>query len=503
MTRARGQRLQARSRYLPQLDAQVGYVKTLKSQFEALAGSADGSDGPPAELQSVCAPNIPDNATAEQRAAALAQAATCQSGGGLDFSRVGFGARNQWTGGVQLAVPLYTGGRVTAGYRAAQAGERAAALALTQRRAQVALETTQAYYDAALADRMVAIADSTLEQTEDVLRQTTVARRVGNQSEFELLRAQVARDNQRPVVIQTRAQRQVAYLRLKQLLDVPLDEEIALTTPIEDAVSPSAIPAVLTAARLVSQASSDAAALLDTSVAERAIVRQSSEAVRAQENLLRATRSQRFPTISLTSGYQRLFFPSDLFPSFSQYAENWTVGISAGISLFDGGRVRGEALASSADLEEARARLRQVEELAALDARVALNALAQAEAVWAASQGTIEQAQRAYRIDEIRFREGLATQTDLAQTRILLQQATANRAVAARDLAVARMTLALLRDLPLQLGNGRASGGAVSGALQGGAPAASAPSSSGSSQPRTQQAASGQSASSAIVGGAP
>ncbi|HYD54437.1 MAG TPA: TolC family protein, partial [Gemmatimonadaceae bacterium] len=191
LTRARGQLLQARSRFLPQLDGSLAYTKTLKSQFEAFgAGGGTDSGGPP-QPQSLCAPRIPANATPEQRAAALAQATTCESTGGfggIDFSKVGFGAKNQWALGLQFAQPLFTGGRVTAGFRAAQAGQRAAELTLTQRRAQIALETTQAYYDAALADRMVAIADSTLDQTEDVLRQTTVARRVGNQSEFELLR---------------------------------------------------------------------------------------------------------------------------------------------------------------------------------------------------------------------------------------------------------------------------------------------------------------------------
>ena len=43
-------------------------------------------------------------------------------------------------------------------------------------------------------------------------------------------------------------------------------------------------------------------------------------------------------------------------------------------------------------------------------------------------------------------------QTDLAQSRILFEQATANRAVAARNLAVARLRVQLLSDLPLQLG---------------------------------------------------
>jgi len=51
------------------------------------------------------------------------------------------------------------------------------------------LDVASAYYDAALADRLVDIADSSLVQTGEALRQTTLARQVGNQSEFDLLRA--------------------------------------------------------------------------------------------------------------------------------------------------------------------------------------------------------------------------------------------------------------------------------------------------------------------------
>jgi len=81
---------------------------------------------------------------------------------------------------------------------------------------------------------------------------------------------------------------------------------------------------------------------------------------------------------------------------------------------------------------------------------VALSALQQAQATWQASAGTAQQASRAYSTDQIRYREGISTQTDLSQSRLLLEQALANRAQAARDLAVARVKLALLRDLPLQ-----------------------------------------------------
>jgi len=72
-----------------------------------------------------------------------------------------------------------------------------------------------------------------------------------------------------------------------------------------------------------------------------------------------------------------------------------------------------------------------------------------ARASWEASAGTVQQANRAYEIADVRYRNGVSTQLELTDSRLLLQQAEANRAVAARDLQVARARVALLPDLPL------------------------------------------------------
>ena len=464
ITRASGQQRVARSQYLPQLSSTLSYSRALRSQFAALAGGGGTDTSTTPKPQSLCTPPLPDNPTPEQRAAALAQATTCPAAQSLDFSRVGFGARNSWTFGLSASQTVFSGGRVSGQNLAAAAARRSADVELTSQRAQLALDVTQAYFDAVLADRLVAIADTTLAQTEELLRQTTVARRVGNQSEFELLRATVTRDNQRPVLIARRGDRDIAYLRLKQLLNLPLDEPLSLTTPIDQ---PATITRVI-AANAATGASAAYAAnvadtlaavpLPDTSSADRAPVRQSVEAVRAQEGQYRAARADRFPTLALTSGYQRLFFPSTFLPTLNQFAENWNVGGSLSLSLFSGGRVTGNVEQARANLDEAKARLQQARELAALDTRVALNQLQQAEAAFAASRGTAQQAQRAYSIDQIRYREGISTQTDLTQSRLLLEQAVANQAQSARDLAVARARIALLRDLPL---NTQALGGAA------------------------------------------
>jgi outer membrane protein TolC len=66
----------------------------------------------------------------------------------------------------------------------------------------------------------------------------------------------------------------------------------------------------------------------------------------------------------------------------------------------------------------------------------------------------VQQANRAYELAGIRYEAGVSTQLELSDSRVLLQQAEANRAQAARDLQVARAKVALLPNLPLGAGGG-------------------------------------------------
>jgi outer membrane protein TolC len=500
LTRAQGQWYQARSQYLPQFSGTASYARTLRSQFQGVSFGGAADTTTVVAPQALCAPKIPSGATQAEIQAALAQATTCQTAsGGFNFSSVGFGAPNAWTFGINFSQNVFAGGRISAQYQAANASVKTATIEVSAQRAQLALDVTQAYYDAALADRLVSIQEAALTQTDEVLRQTRVARQVGNQAEFDLLRAQVTRDNQVPVVLQARNTRQVAYYRLKQLLNLPMDQALDLATPLDDSsATATTVIAAVTAGSPRPIAPGPIALAADTNVSDRAPVRQLQENVRAQQGLVRAARGERFPSIQITSGYQRLYFPTNVFPQWNQARENWTIGASLSVPLFTGGRIRGDEMIAQGNLDQAVAQLQQTREFAALDARVALSALDQAQATWQASAGTAQQASRAYSIDQIRYREGISTQTDLSQSRLLLEQALANRAQAARDLAVARVKLALLRDLPIQSagGNGQVqsqnqtqSGSAVNGATSG--------AQSGSTQPQTQTRTTTQAAASA------
>src|SRR4051812_37945313 len=140
VARATGQRIQARSQQLPQLNAQASYARTLQSQFSGFASSSSSSDTVATPTtQSLCTPFIASTATAAERAAALAQAATCPAaggGGGLDFSKTSFGAKNQYQLSLAFSQNVYSGGRIAAQNSAAEAQVRSANIEVTAQQAQ-------------------------------------------------------------------------------------------------------------------------------------------------------------------------------------------------------------------------------------------------------------------------------------------------------------------------------------------------------------------------------
>lgn len=435
--RARGDERQARAEFYPQLTGSASFTKLLESQFGSFANRL-GSDS---TSNQECERFVPDpSRPIAERIDSLEAAVRCASVSNpfASFASLPFGRENTYTFGLGVSQTLFAGGRVRGQAGAAAAARESASIGVTSAEAAVILDVVEAYYDAVLSERLFAVAEATLAQADTTFRQTGLRREAGTAPEFDLLRARVARDNQRPVVIQRRSERDLAYLRLQQLLNLPADQLIVLATDLED-LDPSAVPALAPVL----------AAAPDTAPEHRAPVRQAEEGIRGQEHLLQAAKALAFPSVVLSSQYAKVAYPLDGLPTFEGYLTNWSVGVSLSVPIFTGGRLSGQRQVARANLEEARLRHRQIVEQARLDSRNAVNQYDAARAAWQASEGTAEQAVQAHAIAQLRYQEGLGTQTELLDARIALQQAEWNRAQAARDLQVTRIRLGLLRDLPL------------------------------------------------------
>ncbi len=402
-SRAQADLKRTNSQRYPQINFSGGYDRTLASEFSGVFDSGSSSDDGP------------------------------------DFSNLPFGQANAWRFTLSGSQLLYTGGRVGLQRDQATTGIRAAELTTAGIRAQVQLDVTRAFYDAALGERLLAIAQSGFDQADAAYQQTRLAFDAGRLPEFEVLRAQVQRDNQRPVVIRARAARDTALLRLRQLLELPAGTPITLAVDLEanDLAAPAPFAEALTAVQQ------------QVDLASRTTLAQAELVVRLRQLGIDIVRSAKRPTVSAVTTYSATNYPKEIYPDFGNIRNNWTVGAQVTMPIFAGFRIPAEEAAAKADLTEAEARLKQARELAALQRATALQDMESARAAWEATAGTIAQAARAYEIAELRFREGLSTQLELSDSRLALQSAQANRAQAARDLQLARVRVALLPDLPI------------------------------------------------------
>jgi outer membrane protein len=423
VTRAVGTEMTTRSALFPQLSGTAAYIRTLRSQYDGLF-----------------------NATTTSTGGTGGTGGAGGTGGSVAslFQELPFGQPNQYSLGLNFSQLVFDGGQVLSRVRASESRRRSAEINADSARAEAMLDVASAYFDALLGDRLVAIAESSLAQQEEILRQTTVGNQVGDKSEFELLQSRVSRDNQVPVVIQNRNQRQVAYLHLKQLLNVPLADEVQLTTGIEELPARFATPA-------------------DPSTDVRAPVRQAEEELAANQSLLAAAREERWPAISLSSAYNPVAYPSGL-PTYGDFLTNWTVTLSLSIPIFTGGRLVGDELVARGNLSTARAQLQQTRKAADLDVETSRLNLANAQAILTSNESTVESAKRGYEIAQLRFHEGLSSQIELQNARLLFEQAEVNRSQALRNVQVARARLALIRDLPVTIAGAPAASGSATAA---------------------------------------
>ena len=121
----------------------------------------------------------------------------------------------------------------------------------------------------------------------------------------------------------------------------------------------------------------------------------------------RTRRAAAAVTLNLVASASVGYPSGGVFPSVGDFRTNWSLVRAVQVPIFTGSRLRADELAARADLAQAAGAAEAGAELAELDAATALQDLAAAEAVWEASAGTVQQAERAYQIAELRNREGL------------------------------------------------------------------------------------------------
>jgi outer membrane protein len=397
VVQANGQVREALSSALPQVTASIGYTRQFASIYQGLRGSDTSSFG-----------NL--------------------------FRNTPFGAPNTWNAQIQATQVLWSGGKVGAGLAAAKSARQIAKLDQSETAADVIYQVKQAYWNAALNQRRLAIAIENLEHARQHLREVQLFLQAGTRAEYDLLRAQVDAANQEPAVVAARNDYDLALLELKRLLNLPANQPLALATTLDrlDAMTP-----VLAT---------------DSLRPERPSVAAAEANVALQEQLLKVARADRWPTLTASMTYNELAFPQEVFPgSGDRFRHDWNGEVKLSFPIFLGFRTAGKVEQARAGLERALAQRDQLRKQVELEVAQAKAELARAQALLVARRETVRQAQRAWYLAGVRYANGMATQLDVTDARVAQQQAEVNEVQAARDcfVALARLERALGRPVPV------------------------------------------------------
>lgn len=395
------------------------------------------ADGEVREALSAALPQVTGSLTYTRQFASIYQGlgGTDTSSFGSLFKNTPFGAPNAWNFQVQATQLLWSGGKVGSGLSAAKAVRTIATLGQSETAADVAFQVKQAYWNAALQNRLLAIAAENLGQAQRQLHQVQLFHQAGTRAEYDLLRAQVDAANQEPAVVAARNDFDLALLDLKRLLDLPADQPLELETPLE---SPEATIPVVVAESLGGP--------------ERPALAAADATVRQQQELLDVARADRWPTLSLSTTYNQQAFPQNVFPStLDQFRRGWNGEVKLAFPIFLGFRTGARAEQARAAVQRAEAQRDQIRKQIELDVAQAKAEVARAQALLVARRETVRQADRALHIAGVRYTNGIATQLEVSDARVAAQQSQVNEVQATRDyvVALARLERALGRPVPV------------------------------------------------------
>lgn len=232
-------------------------------------------------------------------------------------------------------------------------------------------------------------------------------------SEFDLLQAEVRWQNSIPERTSAEQNYQLAINSLKQLVGFPLDEEINLVGSLQTFPE---VPSSLTTVEVLEKRPDFQALNWERKLREKDVS---------------AQRAGFFPSLDGTFRYT-YSAASDSF-KLEQENDNYILGLSLNIPLFNGGATIANVRRASAEVDRVKTRIDEARESIDIELRNIRLRLAEAQQRIEATRRAAYTARRAFDIAETRLQNGLATQIELKDSRLELDRSQVNHFSAIYD----------------------------------------------------------------------
>lgn len=322
----------------------------------------------------------------------------------LGYTEVALSDRDNFAWEISLSQPIFTGFALSAAKKLEELGLEISQIEVDLARLDLALQVKSAYFNVLLAEKGQAVAEQAVLLLEAQVETAQSFYEVGLIPKNDLLQVQVQLADQRLTLTTATGGLRLAKASLNTLLRQPVEAELTLEDILE--VEPI---------RPEFQAS------LELALRNRPEVAAANKAIEAAEEAVRLAKAELYPAAALEASYQRSSsgLTTDLFDDSSDY-ETTTISLGLAWDLWTWGKVGHEVSAKKADILKAHYALDQIKDLIALEIKEALLNLASAEEKIEVARLAVAQAEEGFRMSEERFKEQVATSTEVldAQTRL-------------------------------------------------------------------------------------
>ncbi len=337
---------------------------------------------------------------------------------------------NTWDISLQARQVLFAGGGVTASIKGARLTREAAELEMEGIINTQLLAVRTQFCTVLLDKEKITVQEENVRLLEKQLQDAQSRFNAGSTSNFDVLRAQVALANGQPPLIQARNDYRIAIEQLRQVL--------GFVTPTAG-VDVARVPELVGSLAVGEQVKIELADALEAAHAKRPELQQLARIEQAGEQNIKAVRAGFLPEFDLVGGY--LWTRNPYAGTWSDNLHGWTAGVQAQWNIFDGRATAGRVVQARSQLEQAKLSLAETTLAVDVQVRQAYSSLVEAWELVQASAKTIDQAQEALRLANVRYGVGTATQLDVLTSQVALTEARLNELQAGYGYHVALATL--------------------------------------------------------------
>lgn len=339
--------------------------------------------------------------------------------------------QDNWRVRAEVALPLYTGGRLSGRVAAAGQAREAASEDVRAGRADLVLETKSAYWSLVTARESERVLREAIRSYDAHLDDTRNREQLGMAARNEVLAVEVERDRAELDRIRAEADASLAESNLQRLLDLPPASRVEPIEPLASA--PTARPEV---EGLVAEAQ-----------AARPERRALAARVAAADASAGAERGMRLPQLALSGGYLYANPNRDIVPPTADWKDTWDIGVGLTWNVFDGGRRSAGEARARAQADAARAELVELDRAIRLEVTRRSLELRTAEARLAVAERSVVAAAESRRVAADRYREGVIPSSELLDAELAHERAALSRteSLAALRLAAAGLDRAVGR----------------------------------------------------------